>query len=1196
MVISYFQRSRPGCSLSSHLNHSVEWGRFFLLGLIVGLLGNPISTRAQTQNYFGPTGTLNTNVWSINPAGPFTSALNTTGGAVINFNTATTSITGGNIAIVGINATANATITTAGGTISNVSGGNMGINVSSGVTLDLRNQVIGSGAGSLTKNGDGTLALSGASYTGGFTMNAGTVVARAASAFGTGALTINGGTLGATSNLTLSSSAVNIGGDFTLGTSTAPALSTANLTFSGATSLGTTTRTITLSGTGIYSLNGVISGSGGLTVAATAAGTLAMGGTNTYTGKTTVNGGTLAITNVAALGASPATFTADQITLNGGTLAVNAATTLSGNRGITLGSAGGTVATGANNVTISSAIAGSGQLTKTGTGVLTLSGSNSYAGGTALNGGSITINSSSGIGTGTFRIGAGAASTSTLFFNNTSAVTLANNIELPAPGAATIYEIQKASSGAASGTLLDLTGVLSGGNANSTLRLNSNVSGDDTTTYRLGANNTIAGTIELYRGTLIITGNNSLGTALLWLNGNGNSTVGDLRFETAVTLANNIVLVGETDPSPIHTGGHTVTLAGTISSVNPAGQLIKIGPGTLVLTGNNTYATATEINTGVLRIGNGGTTGNLGPGSAVNIAATGQLVIDRSNAYTASNSIANAGNVTVNSKGTTTLSGAFSGAGTLTQNGTGTTVLSGTTTFTGATTVNNGTLQLNYTTANSSKLSNTAALNLNGGTVNSVGGSHAEVVGSTILGSGTNSRVTRPSGTSVLNLNAITRNTAATLDFGAASIARTDTTNTNGILGPWATINGTDWAVNSTNAADGLITAYSAYTDLTRQSSGTKVIPNTAAANVRIVEGTGTAANITLAAATTTINSLNQSVSGGTSAATINTGGNTLATAGILAGSAAGGLTIGTSVGSGVLRATGTELIIQNQSTGNILVNSTITNNGAGTATALTTAGAGSTILGANNTYTGVTTVTSGALQVGVGGVGTTGTGAVTVKTGSTILGTGTVRGSTFTAERNSTIRPGDSTASSSHGTLTFTPVSTGSYTMAAGSSTILGVTYATNQTNLDPLFGGNLPGTTGYNAYVSGISGVGAHDQIVFNGTAGSSLTFAGNVQVVSSGFTAQKGQIFNLLDWASLVSTNFSGFNVGTNYRDGSSDDGSQFDLPDISGTGLYWDVSLFTTSGVVVVVPEPSRALLVLFGFFVLVPARRRKRAAA
>lgn len=682
--------------------------------------------------------------------------------------------------------------------------------------------------------------------------------------------------------------------------------------------------------------------------------------------------------------------------------------------------------------------------------------------------------------------------------------------------------------------------------------------------------------IEVRTGAKLVLNGTTQNTSSLL--GGGGSIVGG----SATASAMNVVQINATTFSGV--------IGGTGTDHNNL-SFSKAGTATLTLTGNNTYTGATTVTNGVLQVGNAGTTGTLGTG-AVSIAAAGMVVFDRSNAYAAANAITNAGNVKIQGAGTTTLSGVISGAGSLTQSGSGTAVLAGANIYTGSTTVNDGTLQLNFSTENNRKLSDSAALNLNGGTVNSVGGSHAEVVGSTILGSGTDSRVTRSSGTSVLNLNAITRNSGSTLDFGAASIARTDNTNTNGILGPWATINGTDWAVNSTNLADGLITAYSAYNDVTRQSSGTKVIPNTAAANVRITEGTGTSGNITLAAATTTINSLNQSASGGTSAATIDTGGNTLATSGILAGNGAGGLTIGTSVGSGVLRATGDELIIQNQSIGAIRVNSTITNNGAGTATALTTAGLGSTILGASNTYTGATMVTSGSLQVGSGGIGSTGTGPVTVKAGSTILGTGTVRGSTFTAEKNSTIRPGDSTATSSHGTLTFTPVTTGSHVIAAGSSTILGITTATNQSTLDPHFGGNLPGTAGYKAYVNGITGVGAHDQLIFNGTTGSTLNFAGNLQVPSSGFTAQKGQVFNLLDWATLVTTNFTSFNVGTNYRDGSGDDGSQFDLPNISGTGLYWDVSLFTSSGSIVVVPEPSRALLVLFGFFVLVPTRRRK----
>ena len=81
-------------------------------------------------------------------------------------------------------------------------------------------------------------------------------------------------------------------------------------------------------------------------------------------------------------------------------------------------------------------------------------------------------------------------------------------------------------------------------------------------------------------------------------------------------------------------------------------------------------------------------------------------------------------------------------------------------------------------------------------------------------------------------------------------------------------------------------------------------------------------------------------------------------------------------------------------------------------------------------------------------------------------------------------------------------------------------------------------------------------------------------------------------MIDWLSLVNADFSGFNVGTNYRDGSGDNASQFDLPDISSSGLVWDVSRFTTSGNIVVVPEPSRAMLMLFAFCTML-YRRRKR---
>jgi hypothetical protein len=152
----------------------------------------------------------------------------------------------------------------------------------------------------------------------------------------------------------------------------------------------------------------------------------------------------------------------------------------------------------------------------------------------------------------------------------------------------------------------------------------------------------------------------------------------------------------------------------------------------------------------------------------------------------------------------------------------------------------------------------------------------------------------------------------------------------------------------------------------------------------------------------------------------------------------------------------------------------------------------------------------------------------------------------------------------------------------------ILGISTATTT---NATFGGNTVGSAGYDAWLDGISGVGGHDRLVFNGTSGSTLAFSGNLSVIGSSYSAQLGDVFNLLDWASLVSSNFSGFATGTNYRDGTGDNGSQFDLPDISSSGYFWDISRFASSGNIAVVPEPSRALLMMLGLAGLVSRRRR-----
>jgi autotransporter-associated beta strand protein len=256
--------------------------------------------------------------------------------------------------------------------------------------------------------------------------------------------------------------------------------------------------------------------------------------------------------------------------------------------------------------------------------------------------------------------------------------------------------------------------------------------------------------------------------------------------------------------------------------------------------------------------------------------------------------------------------------------------------------------------------------------------------------------------------------------------------------------------------------------------------------------------------------------------------------------------------------------------------------------------GFGTLVLGsASNTHSGTTEVLAGTLDVATGGF--TGTGATFVSYGAQLVGTGTVQASNFSLLEGAGLQGGNIITGSNtgNGTLTFTPASgLGTYDFATSSGIELSITSATNQGVLDSTFGGNAVGSPGYQAYVQGITGSGDHDRLVFNGGSGSSLTFSGNITVSSSGFTPVAGQIFNLLDWATLVSTNFTGFDVGMN-RDGSGDNLDQFNLPDISGTGYIWDVSQFTSTGslVIVFIPEPSRVLLLMLGAMALLARRRR-----
>jgi autotransporter-associated beta strand protein len=389
-------------------------------------------------------------------------------------------------------------------------------------------------------------------------------------------------------------------------------------------------------------LASTISGPGTLTL--TGPGKASFSGTSTLAGAISISSGaSLELVAGAVLGSTPLT--------NNGTISVNRS----------------------DAYTLSNAISGTGILVKQNTNTLTLSGSSSYSGGTSLNSGSLILSSSNALGTGALTIGSGATNgtgggVSTVLVNNTAATTLANNLVMP--NAAGTFTLMKTTASQTTGTELNLTGVISGGGSSSILRLNSGTGGDTTTSFRLAGSNTLSGSIELYRGAVVITNDNSLGNARLMLNANNNTTLGDVRFENPVTLANEIVLANSSNPDPINTNGNTVVLNGAVTSTGTAG-LVKIGAGTLVFGANNPYSVTTTISAGTLQVGNGGTTGSFGAGAVTN---NGTLAFNRSTALSVPNAIGGTGAIVQSGSGTTTLSGAIAAASSYTVNNGGLTI------------------------------------------------------------------------------------------------------------------------------------------------------------------------------------------------------------------------------------------------------------------------------------------------------------------------------------------------------------------------------------------------------------------------------------------------------------------------------------------------------------------------------------------
>jgi autotransporter-associated beta strand protein len=156
-----------------------------------------------------------------------------------------------------------------------------------------------------------------------------------------------------------------------------------------------------------YSFTGTgsIAGAGGLTKNGTGALKI-LNATNSYTGKNIINGGTVEVSGLAlagensSLGASTNTSAA-YISLTNTKLSYKGAYSSLTNRGITITGQDTIDMATAKTVTLSGAIAGTGQLVKTGVGNLALLGTNTYSGGTVVKTGNIDLGAGGTFGSGT---------------------------------------------------------------------------------------------------------------------------------------------------------------------------------------------------------------------------------------------------------------------------------------------------------------------------------------------------------------------------------------------------------------------------------------------------------------------------------------------------------------------------------------------------------------------------------------------------------------------------------------------------------------------------------------------------------------------------------------------------------------------------------------------------------------------------
>ncbi|MFD1198347.1 autotransporter-associated beta strand repeat-containing protein [Brucella gallinifaecis] len=724
-------------------------------------------------------------------------------------------------------------------------------------------------------------------------------------------------------------------------------------------------------------LSGKILGEGDASLSKLGAGRLTILGTeNDYSGPTIVKAGTLDVMSiknggeVSSIGSSSGD--SDKLVLAGGTLNYSGGTA-SSNRGFTL-EANSTfgVSDSASTLTMSGRVVGSGRLTKSGSGTLVLSGTNSFTGGSEVAAGILRAGAVNALGTGALKVDAGATADLANYNNTVQNLNGAGEVKL---GSATLTvqahgtftgSISGSGGLRANGNTLTLSGCNSSYTgatliANGTLSTDCLKNGGEAS--GIGASSAAANNLRLENGTLIYTGGSVDTDRGLSLTGN-NSTISVADINTVLEFKGTIV-----------------------SNVPTSGNLVKLGDGTLVLSGNNQYGGSTYVRGGTVRAGSTSAFGN----------SSGGLFMDRANGIADLNGFSNAvgylsggstleqtGNISLGTATLTisdgrgqTYAGMISGAGGVEKAGVGSQTLTGLNSYTGSTVLTGGVLIVDTIRDGGSNSSIGASgaqagnLTLNGGELSYIGDGDTTdrlfTLGksSAISSSGTGALVFN----NTASMAFISPDTSGTLTLAGSN-------QDSNIFGIKISDNGTAQTslIKDGSGVWNVANAANSYTGSTSIEEGTLQV-------TKIADG-GLASSL----GSSSSDASNLIIQDGGILSYVGSGDTTNRRFSLGAGitsidsSGSGALVFSNDAAVEMLNSGQPHIfVLKGSNTGKNTMAAAVTDSGAGV-TSLIKNDSGTWVLTGQNTYSGVTTINDGDLVVGDGGTtGKLGTGAITV-------------------------------------------------------------------------------------------------------------------------------------------------------------------------------------------------------------------------